>query len=405
VFTETRSRLGWRTGTGRLAMRHQVGRLQAFDPDERARAGIELVRLGLARSADQLLDHLGNEFDHIVLSAIAAAVSEAPPEPKESSRAQELREWADAELERLAVEDAFMGPDAHRETYEAEPYEASRHDLSSRSEPPDEREGEPEHAETGDDEPASQSDPIPVEQWHEVVATEAERTLTPAWVEPAPADEWDDEPASEPEPERLAEWRFAPEPESAPVCEWRFEPVPVEAQPAAEPASGAGVDEAGPDEAGVVEAGVVEPEAVPVVAAVSDGAVEAPDDAPPPYICWRPPGDDSLTSLTVGNGHGHASNGCHAPEGATSVDEPVDEHDDDPVEAMLVEAHGEPGPEAVHPDEKEPETAYRPDEPETEYRFEARPAPEPGPEPAPFDQDAPPSPPRTLAERLKARTR
>ena len=442
MFTETRSRLGWRTGAGRLAMRHQVGRLQAFDPDERARAGVELVRLGLARSADQLLDHLANEFDHIVLSAIAAAVSEAPPERKESSRAQELREWADAELERLAVEDAFMGPDAGRESFAAwrddlspSPSPADEYDVEPEPEPEPASEPEPEPApladpepdpvEADDDEPVREPEPIPVERWHEVVATEAERTRAPVWVEPEPADEWDDEPASEPEPEPtsepepapLAEWRFAPAPESGPICEWRFEPVDVEAEPA-------------PPTVG--EAPEDEPEAVAVAAAEDDevehGAVEAEDDAPPRYIYWRPPADSS----PAGNGHGHAStDGRHEPEGDASADEPADEHDDDepveavpvdehdddePVEAALVEAPDEQGPEAVdadedehedededeHEDEGEPETAYRLDESVTEYRFEAQPAPEP--EPTPFDRGSPPNPPRTLAERLKART-
>jgi hypothetical protein len=428
VFTETRSRLGWRTGAGRLAMRHQVGRLQAFDPDERARAGVELVRLGLARSADQLLDHLANEFDHIVLSAIAAAVSEAPPERKESSRAQELREWADAELERLAVEDAFMGPDAGRESFAAwrddrspSPSPADEYDDEPEPEPERASEPEPEPApladpepdpvEADDDEPVREPEPIPVERWHEVVATEAERTRAPVWVEPEPADEWDDEPASEPEPEPtsepepepLAERRFAPAPESGPICEWRFEPVDVEAESA-------------PPTAG--EAPEDEPEAVAVAAAEDDevehGAVEAEDDAPPRYIYWRPPTDSS----PAGNGHGHAStDGRHEPEGDASGDEPADEHDDDePVEAALVEAPDEQGPEAVDADEDEdedehedegegegePETAYRLDESVTEYRFEAQPAPEP--EPTPFDQGSPPNPPRTLAERLKART-
>jgi hypothetical protein len=204
-------------------MRHQVGRLQAFDPDERARAGVELVRLGLARSADQLLDHLANEFDHIVLSAIAAAVSEAPPERKESSRAQELREWADAELERLAVEDAFMGPDAGRESFAA-----WRDDRSPSPSPADEYDDEPEP----EPERASEPEPEP--------APLADSEPDPVEVEPQPAGEWDDEPASEPEPEPtsepepepLAEWRFAPAPESGPICEWRFEPVDVEAEPA-----------------------------------------------------------------------------------------------------------------------------------------------------------------------------
>lgn len=114
MFTETRSRLGWRTGASRFMMKEELELLQSFDPAERAQAGQQLVELGLTRCAELLLDHTANEFDNRVLAAVAGAVVQAPPEPKESRKAKELREWAAAELERSALEEAFMGrePDA-----------------------------------------------------------------------------------------------------------------------------------------------------------------------------------------------------------------------------------------------------------------------------------------------------
>jgi hypothetical protein len=103
VFTETRSSLS------RVRLKEQLDRLQSFEPADRARAGRELVTTDLVRSAGLLLDHVANEFDDRVLTAIARAVVDTPPELKESRRVRQVREWADAELERLALEEAFLG--------------------------------------------------------------------------------------------------------------------------------------------------------------------------------------------------------------------------------------------------------------------------------------------------------
>ena len=103
MFTETRFSLA------RVRLKELLDRLESFEPADRARAGRELVATDLARSAGPLLDHVANEFDDRVLTAIARAVVDTPPELKESRRVRQVREWADAELERLALEEAFLG--------------------------------------------------------------------------------------------------------------------------------------------------------------------------------------------------------------------------------------------------------------------------------------------------------
>lgn len=109
VSTDTRSSLGWRTGTTRLTLREPLALLQSFDPADRARAAHELVAAGLARSADALLDHVDNEFDDRVLRVIAEAVAATPSDPKEPHRVQELRGWAARQFERQALEESFLG--------------------------------------------------------------------------------------------------------------------------------------------------------------------------------------------------------------------------------------------------------------------------------------------------------
>ena len=108
MFTEARPSIEGPQIT-RPAMKELIQLLQSFEPADRARAGHELVTGGLSRSADPLLEHVANEFDDRVLTAIARAVVSVPPEAKESRRVQDLRAWADSELERLALEEAFLG--------------------------------------------------------------------------------------------------------------------------------------------------------------------------------------------------------------------------------------------------------------------------------------------------------
>ncbi|MGH8985940.1 MAG: hypothetical protein ACRDY6_18980 [Acidimicrobiia bacterium] len=108
MFTDARPIIEG-THANRPAMKELIQLLQSFEPADRARAGHELVTGGLSRSADPLLEHVANEFDDRVLTAIARAVVAVPPVPKESRRVQDLRAWADSELERLALEEAFLG--------------------------------------------------------------------------------------------------------------------------------------------------------------------------------------------------------------------------------------------------------------------------------------------------------
>jgi hypothetical protein len=108
VFTDARPQVEGDSANGR-SPKELVRLLASFEPADRAWAGHELVTGGLARSADPLLEHVANEFDDRVLTAIARAVVAVPPEAKESRRVRQLRAWADSELERLALEEAFLG--------------------------------------------------------------------------------------------------------------------------------------------------------------------------------------------------------------------------------------------------------------------------------------------------------
>jgi hypothetical protein len=108
VFTDARPQVEGDSTNGR-SPKELVRLLASFEPADRAWAGHELVTGGLARSADPLLEHVANEFDDRVLTAIARAVVAVPAEAKESRRVRQLRAWADSELERLALEEAFLG--------------------------------------------------------------------------------------------------------------------------------------------------------------------------------------------------------------------------------------------------------------------------------------------------------
>ena len=186
---DARPGLGWRTGATRHAMKEQIDLLQSFEPADRVRAGQELVAADLGRSADPLLDHVANEFDDRVLTAIARAVVATPAERKESRRVQELRAWAESELERLALEEAFLGrePEPVEFTVEApvgaDPVPAPRPELAPRPRPV----VAPVVAE-----PAPAAPPVP--------APAAPPVPAPA-VPPVPT------PAAPPEPARYISWR------------------------------------------------------------------------------------------------------------------------------------------------------------------------------------------------------
>lgn len=93
-------------------MRPQRNGLESFDPAVRARAGQDLVRADLADNAKPLLEHVENEFDDRVVAAIAHAVVASPGARREPKRVAKLRAWAEGELERLELEDRFMGREA-----------------------------------------------------------------------------------------------------------------------------------------------------------------------------------------------------------------------------------------------------------------------------------------------------
>jgi hypothetical protein len=83
----------------RRRLRGASRKLDSFDPDERARAGVALAELGLTRrTANVLLHALSGEEDRRVQFSIALAVVRANSERFRRKRVQRLRRWA---VERL----------------------------------------------------------------------------------------------------------------------------------------------------------------------------------------------------------------------------------------------------------------------------------------------------------------
>jgi hypothetical protein len=101
--------LWWVTSRNR-AKRRLVRQLRAEDAQERARAGIRLVDLGLVRASRPLLEHVPSEQDTRVRLAIALAVARRQWEPSNASRVARLREWAGAELEQQGQPVQPFGP-------------------------------------------------------------------------------------------------------------------------------------------------------------------------------------------------------------------------------------------------------------------------------------------------------
>jgi hypothetical protein len=87
-------------GVWRFAFRHhQVTRLkrrlrQAPEPVDRARAGNQLIELGLRRAARVVLRTMPNETDDRVRLSIALGVARRQWEPSGARRVVELRRWA-----------------------------------------------------------------------------------------------------------------------------------------------------------------------------------------------------------------------------------------------------------------------------------------------------------------------
>ena len=90
--------------------RRLVRQLRAEDAQERARAGIRLVDLGLVRAARPLLEHVPSEQDARVRLAIALAIARRQWEPSNASRVARLREWASTELEHQGQPVSAFGP-------------------------------------------------------------------------------------------------------------------------------------------------------------------------------------------------------------------------------------------------------------------------------------------------------
>jgi hypothetical protein len=411
VFTETKSRLGWRTGASRFAMKEQLQLLQSFDPAERAQAGQQLVELGLTRCAEPLLDHVANEFDNRVLAAVAGAVVQAPAEAKESRKAKELREWATAELERSALEEAFMGGEPDAVAFPPEP------DFQSAGLEPV-REPLPVRVPVGAvDAIEAAAEPAPIEHRFEVPEPEAPPIeYRAAEIEHHPTEQ----PAEPPAPEPI-EYRFeVPEPEAPPI---EYPAAEIDHNPTEQPAE--------PPASEPIEYRFEGP------APVAGYQVEAYEPEEPRYISWRPPADDLMSGSPFANGAAADNGNGHDPVAwaelasdlpAPTLDAELIEIDPEPepapaLEAELVEVDPDPEPEAteygfetsepVHYRDESPSIADLPaDVPADscqEYRFEAPEpgdteevrfeAPEPG-EPAPEPTNAEP---RTLAERLRAR--
>jgi hypothetical protein len=344
VFTETKSRIGWRTGASRFTMKQQLESLQSFDPAERARAGQQLVELGLNRCAEALLDHVANEFDNRVLGVFAAAVVEAPPEPKESRKAQQLREWAAAELERSALEEAFMGGETDPVAFPPEPdfhsagLEDEREPLPVRvpvaAVAGPETALEPIEYRFEVPEPAAEAEPIEYRPTEYEAPQPAPEPVGYRFEVPEPAAE------AEPIEYRPTEYE-APQPAPEPV-EYRFEgPAPVAEYPVEAPVAAFA-------EPAYEPAATYEPEPTHEPAATYE---PEPAYDVPPFISWRPPADGG----DAGNGNGN---------GAPSEVEPAAAAP--PFEAHVVEEHVDAASEPA------------------EYRFDA---------PAPID----PSPPETVA--------
>jgi hypothetical protein len=102
--------LAWWWGTRTRRKARLVRQLRATDPQERARAGIRLIDLGLVRAARPILDHVATEQDARVRLALALAVARRQWEPSNASKVARVREWASGELERQGRPVSPFGP-------------------------------------------------------------------------------------------------------------------------------------------------------------------------------------------------------------------------------------------------------------------------------------------------------
>ena len=102
--------LVWRQAARRSRKASLIRRFASPMAERRAKAGTELVDLGLGRAARPLLAHVREEDDPRVRNEIALAVARRQWEPGGSARVTELREWARAELEHQGYDVTGFGP-------------------------------------------------------------------------------------------------------------------------------------------------------------------------------------------------------------------------------------------------------------------------------------------------------
>ncbi len=98
-----------------LARHHETARLnrrlcRADEPVERARAGNELVGLGLTRSALLVIRAMALEPDARVRLSVALAVARRQWEPTGARRVRSVRKWASEELELQHQPVSVFGP-------------------------------------------------------------------------------------------------------------------------------------------------------------------------------------------------------------------------------------------------------------------------------------------------------
>jgi hypothetical protein len=100
----------WRQAARHSRKARLIRRFASPMAERRARAGTELVELGLGRAARPVLAHVQQEDDPQVKLAIALAVAQRQWEPGGSARVADLRSWARAELEHQGYEVVALGP-------------------------------------------------------------------------------------------------------------------------------------------------------------------------------------------------------------------------------------------------------------------------------------------------------
>lgn len=102
----------WRVVSWRRDVPALVRRLGSSDPQDRARAGIELVDRGLVRAARPLLERVPGDEDARVRLAVALAVAGRSSEVSARHRVAALRGWAAGEL---ALQGRDQGPEVEPE--------------------------------------------------------------------------------------------------------------------------------------------------------------------------------------------------------------------------------------------------------------------------------------------------